>query len=228
MMTTDAHIPIQPIHDCWNRIGVTGDHSCDKLRQYVHCRNCDVYAGAAQRNLQRPVGAGYQREWAEHFRQAADTGAQHDSSCLVFRLGREWLALPTSIFVSVAPRALPHRLPHRDARGLAGVVNVGGKLYPCIALGALLDIDDTENVARTGRHTFPRLLLVQWEGQAYALPVADLHGIVRYASGAVLPPAATINKGLQRYLTGVLPHEDMQIGCLDAGLLGYQLARALR
>jgi chemotaxis-related protein WspD len=227
-MMTIAEQSIQDINDCWNRIGVAGDHSCEKLQQFVHCRNCDVYAGAAQRNLQRPVDAAYKQEWAAHFRQAEDNRAQLDGSCLVFRIGREWLALPTSVFLSVAPQATPHRLPHRNARGLAGVVNVGGKLYPCISLAAMLEVDDTEEVARTGRHTFARLLLVQWESQPYALPVADLHGLLRYGSASVQPPAATINKGLSRFLTGVISHDGMQIGCLDAGLLGYQLARTLR
>lgn len=224
MMTTD----VQTIQDCWNRIGVSGDHSCEKLERHIHCRNCEVYGDAAQRNLQRPVDAGYRQEWASHFRQGGETGEQLDSSCLVFRVGREWLSLPTTVFVSVAPQATPHRLPHRNARGLAGIVNIGGKLYPCMSLVALLGIDDSEQLAARGRHTFARLLLMQWEEQAYALPVADLHGIVRYASGTVQAPAATINKGLSRYLSGVLAHQDMHIGCLDAALIGYQLARTLR
>lgn len=218
----------QTITDCWNRIGIRGDHSCELLQQHVHCRNCGVYGQAAQLNLQRAVGEGYQREWAEHFRQPPDSEAKHDRSSLVFRIGDEWLALPTSMFVLVAPQALPHKLPHRGARGLAGVVNVGGKLYPCIALAELLGISATLTTPRTGRHTFARLLLVQWEQQSYALPVADLHGIVRYASASAQPPATTINKGLQRYLTGVIEHDGMMIGCLDAGLLGHQFTRSLR
>ncbi|GAB2876757.1 chemotaxis protein CheW [Pseudoduganella ginsengisoli] len=218
----------QTMTDCWNRIGVRGDHSCELLQQHIHCRNCGVYSHAAQMNLQRAVGSGYQREWAEHFRQPPGADAGHDSSSMVFRIGDEWLALPTSMFVLVAPHALPHKLPHRDARGLAGIVNVGGKLYPCIALAELLGISAALTVPRTGRHTFARLLLVQWEQQSYALPVADLYGIVRYASAGVQTPAATINKGLQRFLTGVIEHDGMMIGCLDAGLLGHQFARSLR
>jgi len=213
---------------CWSRIGVAGDHSCELLEKAVHCRNCDVYAGAAQRNLQRPVGQGYLREWAEHFRAPQESGQRHDSSCVVFRIGREWLSLPTAMFVQVAPKAVPHRVPHRSARGLRGVVNAGGKLYPCISLADLLGIDDSEGEGRAGRHTFARMLLVQWEEQAYALPVAELHGVLRYAADGLKPPAATINKGLERYLAGVLPHDGMQVGCLDASLLGYQLARTLR
>ncbi|MRW94553.1 chemotaxis protein CheW [Duganella sp. FT80W] len=220
--------PTAGIRDCWNVIGVNGDQSCDKLQQYVHCRNCEVYAAAAQQNLQRAVGDNYKKEWAAHFRQAASDEQQQDSSCLVFRIGREWLSLPTRIFVSVAPIASPHRLPHRSALGLSGIVNVGGTLYPCMSLADLLGVDASEGEAAAHRHTFARLLLMQWEDQAYALPVADLHGILRYASGAVQAPAATINKGLSRFLSGVITHQDMRIGVLDEALIGYQLARTLR
>ena len=219
---------IATIDDCWNRIGVVGDQSCPKLEQHIHCRNCEVYAGAAQRNLQRAVGADYQRDWASHFRQVDQAAGASDSSALVFRIGREWLALPTGLFVSVAPQAKPHALPHRGGRGLLGVVNIGGQLYPCMALAGLLGIDEHDQPPEQGRHTFARLLLIKWEDQSYALPVAELHGIVRYAAKAVRAPAATINRGLSRFLAGVLAHETMQVGCLDAALIGYQLARTLR
>ena len=213
---------------CWNRIGVSGDQSCEKLEQHVHCRNCEVYASAAQRNLQRPVDEGYKQEWARHFRQSGSSEEVQDASSLVFRIGAEWLCLPTSLFVRVAPQSAPHRLPHREARGLMGIVNVGGRLYPCMSLAALLGIDDDEQVAATGRHVFPRLLVMQWEGQEFALPVADLHGIVRYAGSTVQAPAATINKGLSRYLSGVIAHQEMRVGVLDAALIGHQFTRTLR
>jgi chemotaxis-related protein WspD len=216
------------IDDCWNRIGVVGDQSCEKLAQHVHCRNCEVYAGAAQRNLQRLVGDDYKKDWAAHFRQPASDTEVLDTSCLVFRIGREWLSLPTKLFVSVAPHAKPHRLPHRTGAGLTGIVNVAGTLYPCMSLAALLGIDDSEGEAATHRHTFARLLLIKWEEQAYALPVADLHGIMRYASANVQAPAGTINKGMSRFLSGVISHQQMHIGVLDATLIGYQLARTLR
>jgi chemotaxis-related protein WspD len=228
MSTLTSPTAVAGIQDCWNVIGVNGDQSCEKLEQYVHCRNCDVYASAAQQNLQRVVGDDYKKDWAAHFRQAASKDQQLDTSCLVFRIGLEWLSLPTRMFVAVAPIAKPHRLPHRSSRGLGGIVNVGGTLYPCMSLADLLGIDDSEGEAATNRHTFARLLLTQWEDQAYALPVADLHGILRYASSTVQAPAATINKGLSRFLSGVISHDDMRIGVLDEALIGYQLARTLR
>jgi chemotaxis-related protein WspD len=223
----------QPValDDCWNRIGVAGDQSCEKLVRHIHCRNCAVYSGAAQRNLQRPVDAGYRAEWAGHFRQPQAARQASDQSALVFRIGREWLALPTRAVGSVAPLAPIHRLPHRGGRGLLGIVNVAGKLTPAMSLGALLGIDEHDGPAMAGRgrrHTFARLLVMQWEGQAFALPVADLQGIARYASAGLAAPAATINKGLEHFLAGVLAQADMRIGVLDESLVGHQLARSLR
>lgn len=216
------------MNDCWNRIGVTGDQSCEKLVIHIRCRNCEVYASAAQRNLQRPVDAGYKKEWASHFRQVKSAGKQSDASSLVFRIGREWLALPTRIIVAVAPQVTPHVLPHRSGLSLIGIVNVKGTLHPCMSLAALLGVDERDSLPDQGCHTFARLLLIQWEQQVFALPVADLHGIVRYASSTLQAPAATVNKGLSRFLSGVITHQDMQIGALDAALIGHQLARALR
>lgn len=225
---TTLQAQVSEIHDCWNRIGVTGDLGCEKLVTHVHCRNCDVFASAAQRNLQRPVGDEYKKEWAGHFRRTQGDANKNDTSALVFRIGREWLALPTKLFVAVAPQTVPHVLPHRSGRGLIGIVNLGGKLYPCMSLAILLGVDERDSPPAKGRHTFARLLLLQWEEQAFALPVADLHGIIRYASAAVQAPAATINMGLSRFLSGVITHENMHVGCLDAALIGYQLARTLR
>lgn len=225
MMISEAH----PIDDCWNRIGVAGDQSCEQLAIHVHCRNCPVYAGAAQRYLQRPVGDDYKRAWASHFRRPDDAASDaSDHSALVFRIGREWLALPTRLFLSVSPQANPHALPHRSGAALAGIVNLGGKLYPAIALGALLGIDALAQPPARARHTYERLLLMQSEQQAFALPVADLHGIVRHTADALRPPAATINKGLSHFLTGVIEYGDMRIGCLDSALLGRHLMRTLR
>jgi chemotaxis-related protein WspD len=143
-----SSMAIMALDDCWNRIGVSGDQSCARLGQQIHCRNCDVYSSAAQRNLQRPVGAGYRDEWAAHFRQPQAARAASDQSALVFRIGREWLALPMRAVASVAPAAPPHRLPHRDRRGLLGIVSVGGRLTPAVSLGALLGIDEQDGPAR--------------------------------------------------------------------------------
>ena len=223
-----APLPQVEMEDCWNRIGVAGDQSCPLLERHVHCRNCEVFAGAAQRNLRRPVDPDYRSEGAALLRQPAPAAAPADHAALAFRVGREWLALPTAVVLSVAPVAPTHTLPHRSGGGLDGIVNVGGKLAPSMSLPALLGIDGQADQAEAGRHAYARLLVVEWEGQAFALQVADLHGIIRYGDAAVRAPAATIGKGLQRFLTGVVTEAGLHIGLLDAALLGHQFTRLLR
>jgi chemotaxis-related protein WspD len=221
-------LPQVEMDACWNRIGVAGDQSCPKLERHVHCRNCEVYAGAAQRNLRRPVDAAYRADWAAQLRAPEAVAAAAAHSALVFRVGREWLALPTAVVLSVAPAAPAHTLPHRSGRGLDGIVNVGGKLAPSMSLPVLLGIDSQASQAEAGRHAYARLLVIEWEGQPFAMAVADLHGIIRYGDAAVRAPAATIGKGLQRFLTGVVTEAGLHIGLLDAALLGHQCTRLLR
>ena len=233
-MSSPTTVTAERTADCWNVIGVRGDGSCDKLATRTHCRNCEVYAAGAQRSLQRPVTEGYRDEWAAHFRPVQETRAPNDSAVLVFRIGREWLALPASMIDSVAPQAPAHRLPHRSGGALLGIANVGGKLRPVMSLAILLGIDESGAVAGAGatvdqgRRSFARLVVAHWEGHIFALPVADLHGIARYPALRVAAPAATINKGLVPFLAGVLTHDALNIGVLDGPLVGHQMARMLR
>jgi chemotaxis-related protein WspD len=204
---------------------VNGDQSCDRLEQHVHCRNCEVYAAAAQQNLQRP-SATTTKEWAAHFRQAAATTSSRTLLPGVPHRPRMAVAADPHVRLGGADRqAAPPAAPR--SRGLSGIVNVGGTLYPACRWPTCW-ASTTARAKRQPTATPSRLLLTQWEDQAYALPVADLHGMLRYASSQMQAPAATINKGLSRFLTGVISHHDMRIGVLDETLIGYQLARTLR
>lgn len=227
-MKTHALIPL-PVNDCWNSsIGLRGDRSCEKLAEYVHCRNCPVYTEGAHTIMQRALPADYQRDWASQFAAPKPPLRTTDQSALVFRIGCEWLCLPTRLCVTVAEMAPAHRLPHRDNPVLAGIVHVKGKLYPCMSLAALMSVGDEEAPSHSKRQVYPRLLVMQLAQHAFALPVQDLHGVHRHAASDLLAPPATVNQTVHRYLTGVLDIDGMKVGCLDAELVGYQLARALQ
>lgn len=205
--------------DCWSEIGVAGDLSCVRLAEHVHCRHCPVYEGAARRILERPVDSAYRAHWAGHFRQPRVVAEAPDASALVFRVGAEWLAVAAAGVASVAPLAPVHRVPHRSGGALLGVVNVGGRLVPAVSLAGLLGIDEGGAGAVTGRHVFARLLVLDCAGRRCALPVAELKGLVRYRSAHLAAPAATINKGLEPHLGGVLAHDGLLVGVLDPALL---------
>lgn len=224
----NQHVTEQAVEDCWNRIGVRGDRSCDRLPQHRHCRHCDVHAGAAAALLQRSLPPEYRQEWAREFAPVAKTETAADQSALVFRLGYEWLALPARMTITIAEHALPHRLPHRHGGPLQGIINVKGRLYPCMSLDRLLGIAPGEPPAVPGQRVYPRLLVMQFEQQAFALPVQDLTGIHRYAASDLQALPATFNSAIRRFLTGMLVVGDRRVGCIDAQLVGHQLAGELR
>ena len=108
---TELHAALADVDDCWNRIGIRGDQSCPKLPEYVHCRNCPVYASAARRLLDR-LPPQVELEGADAAGDAAATAGEpalRRASLLVFRLHREWLGLPTGRWTRWPPRVLSCR-----------------------------------------------------------------------------------------------------------------------
>jgi chemotaxis-related protein WspD len=219
---------MKDLNDCWRRIGVTGDRSCAELERHVHCRNCAVYADAAQRNLQRPVEPDYREAWARELASPAPAPAAFDAAAMVFRIGAEWLAVPVALADEVAPPAPVHRLPHRSGGALLGVVNVGGRVLPAVSLAALLGIATEGVPAPGGRHAFERLLVLGIKGQRIAVPVAEVHGILRHAAGALRAPAATLGRLPSAMVSGVVADGAIEAGLLDAAMLEQQLLGLLR
>ena len=163
----------QAIDDCWNRIGVHGDKQCPLLERHVHCRNCEVYADAATRLLDR-----YALVQDEQVETAIVEECAVGRSMLLFRLGEEWLALATACLAEIAPAQPVHSLPHQRSRVLQGVANVRGALVPCLSLADLLGVPAQVGAERTGR-SMPRMLILAAEGGPVVVPVDEIDGIHR-------------------------------------------------
>ncbi|WP_296943650.1 chemotaxis protein CheW [uncultured Massilia sp.] len=213
--------------DCWRRIGVSGDRSCPELERHAHCRHCPVYAQAAQRSLQRPVDQGYRDAWARELARQAPPAPHTDSAAMAFRIGHEWLAAPLALAASVAPLAPVHRLPHRSRGALLGIVNVGGRLLPAVSLARLLEIDAAAPPP-LGRHAFPRLLVLSTGAHGFALPVDEVHGVLRHAAADMRPAAATVGHAPSPLLAGVIRDSALEAGLLDAARLRERLEGLLR
>ena len=63
------------------------------------------------------------------------------SRCCIFRLGREWLALPTHVCQEMAEMRPIHTLPHRSGPVLLGLVNIRGSIRLCVSLRELLGLE---------------------------------------------------------------------------------------
>ncbi|TQK10627.1 chemotaxis protein CheW [Herbaspirillum sp. SJZ107] len=191
-------------------------------------------SGTIRNSLSRPVDADYGEDWARELARPASGAGSTDAAAMVFRVGAEWLAVPLALAASVAPVAPVHRLPHRGGGGpLLGIVAAGGRLLPAVSLARLLEIDAGAAVP-AGRHAFARLLVLAESGPqrgtgrsagAFALPVDEVQGVVRYAGAALLPPAATVGRAPPPLVSGVLADAVRAAG--DNGVAGSGAAGLL-
>jgi chemotaxis-related protein WspD len=147
---------------------------------------------------------------------------------LAFRVGREWLAVPAALAVEVAPLAPMHRLPHRSHGALLGIVNVGGRLLPAVSLARLMDVDTDDVPPPLGRHAFARLLVLALGTHRYALPVDEVHGVLRHVTGAMRPPAANIGRAPSPLVAGMIADSAIEAALLDTAQLQPQLEALLR
>lgn len=215
--------------DCWNRIGVRGDSSCERLVEYVRCLNCPVFEAAAAKLLEQPIP----RVDLSRHELRAPVQQRHDAhganeSFLVFRIGGEWLALPTPIFKRIVQTRPIHTLPHRQHRAVLGVVNVQGELLVCLSLAHLLGFETDSAVPdERVRHDLPRLLVVSRAEEHAVFPVDQVDGVHWLAPSTFCAPPATLSQTAAAHTRAVAPWRGMSVGLLDADALFDTLNRSL-
>jgi chemotaxis-related protein WspD len=214
------------VYSCWSRIGVEGDRTCRELLRHVHCHNCPVYSAAAVQFLDRPVMPEYRREWTEHFACEKRIATPAKVSAVIFRLGPEWLAMPTQAFQEIAERRAAHSLPHRRSGVVLGIVNVRGELLICAALERLLGLESGTRPKRS-RTVFDRLLVADWAAQRFAFPVDEVHGVYRFHEQDLRDPPATVARSGFNCSSGVFPWRNFTVGFLDPDALFASLNRNL-
>lgn len=223
---------------CWNTIGVfsTGAPTCPKLAEAVHCQNCEVYSSAGRKLFDRAAPRGYADEWSQALR--ADKPREHveSISVLVFRIGTEWLGLPTTALNQVSDLRKIHSLPHRSDAVLLGVVNIRGRIQVCCSLAALLGIaqggvGDPDGPA--GILAYRRMIVTADGRDRWVLPVDEIDGVRRFRQRHVRELPVTVARDRAHFTRFVveldesalqhsergrvaLPFAGRQIGCLDA------------
>lgn len=219
---------LPPLNDCWNKIGVAGDASCPELQQHVHCRNCPTYAAAAIVLLDRDLPAGYLAEWRLHYARKKEDGESETESAIIFRIGVEWLALPTSIIQEVAGTKAIHTLPGGRGNALLGLTPINGELLVCVSLARVLGLEESHASAEKKEKLISqRFLIAKKEGWRVTFPVDEVHGVHRYTVHQPQPVPATVAHSAGTYTKSVLPWRDKSVALIDDGLLFHALNRSL-
>jgi chemotaxis-related protein WspD len=211
---------------CWSAVGVYGTGTCPKLESYVHCRNCPVYSSASLQLLNRPPPVEYRREWTSHVALERQTRPPVKLSAVLFRIQREWLALPTQLFQEVAERRPIHSLPHRRRGPVLGLANVRGELLVCVSLGHFLGLEPLPEPEEL-RAKYARLLVVCGHRERLAIPADEVHGPHSFAPQELQPPPATLTQSNLRYTQSVLHWQERAVGLLHPDLLFSTLNRSL-
>lgn len=214
------------VDDCWNRIGVYGDKSCERLREHVHCRNCEVHAAAAIRLLDRYAAMHDDAE------PVIEEVAVESSSLLLFRVADEWLALATRSLVEVVGQLPIHSLPHQRSPSLLGVTNVRGTLVACLSLAELLGVPaSTEgNSSYSGygaQRVIARMLILAGQGGPLVVPVDEVDGIYLVPLHSVQPAGRAGGQAVSQFASGVLQWRGRSITQLDDELLRQAMSRSL-
>jgi len=219
------------INACWKSIGLWGDRSCPDLARHMHCRNCEVFCAAAASLLDRQPPAGYLEEWTVRTAKPQQAKLAGAKSIIIFRLGEEWLALPTAAFLEVAALRTVHSLPHRKDGIVKGLVNVRGELLLCLSLERLLGLEAAPKRTVPGeRAVYGRLIVVERNGKRAVFPVSEVYGGHRYHPAQLKGAPATVALSANphaAYSIGLLPWKERHVGVLDEELLFYTLGRHL-
>lgn len=214
-----------PVVDCWNSIGVKGDRSCPKLRDAIHCHNCEVFADAARSFLDRPAPDGYLAEVTDSFAREAEHKAAASVSVVLFEVGDQLLAIETKAVVEVTSPRRPHRVGHRNGRIFSGVVNIHGQLELCCSLSGLLQIAAGAGGASQAN---ARMLLIEHDGLRWSFDVDAVHGVHRFEALDVTPVPATSQQDVASYMQNVLRFGDRRAGQLDLAKTFRALESSLR
>jgi chemotaxis-related protein WspD len=216
-----------PVDDCWNRIGVHGDHSCPELKKVVHCHNCHVFASAGRRFLDAPSPPGYLDEWTRRLAVPAEESSADLLGVLIFRLGEEWLGLRVGSMVEVTGPRRVHRVPHRGGV-LAGLVNIRGELHLCVHLDQVLHLKKDEGGRMKDEpegspdssfilhpSSFKRMLVVRREAERWVFPVDEVDQVCRFAATQMTRVPPTVGRALARLTRGLFHWQGRSIGLID-------------
>lgn len=218
------------IDDCWNRIGVWGPVTprCERLEEFVHCRNCDTYSAAGRLMLEHRLPSEYEESWAKIYAQDKQEQLVDTESATIFRLGDEWLALPTLMVKEITEVHPVHSLPHQRDPVVRGLINLRGQIRICVSLGRLMEIERAEKtVSDTIHRVYERMLVLANDTSHFIFLVSEVKGTHRFHSDELKPPPSTLAQAKGAYTRGILSWQGHHVAFLDAELLLYSLDKSL-
>jgi chemotaxis-related protein WspD len=173
--------------------------------------------------LDRETLSDYVAEWTAQVGAGKEVVLPGTKSAVIFRIGKEWVALFTGLFHEVIEQSAIRTLPGRRGGVVRGLINVRGELLLCIALEVVLGI---ENAAE--RSPKDRLLIFGRGRDRFAVQANEVFGVHRYNPKDLSPTPPTLRKtSSESYTDGILHWQGTTVACLNEDLLLKALTRGL-
>ena len=217
---------------CWNAIGVWAANtpSCPKLKDVVHCANCDVFVSKGRALFDLEPSTDYLREWTDLLAEARLDSSEGAESVLIFRLEDEWLAFPTIAFRGVSDITPIHTVPHKSDALLLGLANIGGALQLCFSLKELLGFEASSAKAPAVYNpmTKPRYLMLERNSQVWVFLADEVMGVFKYDSKLLQNTPSTVTRANPSFVRLIFGFEGRTVGLLDDELVTFALKRSLQ
>lgn len=229
--------------NCWNIIGIAGDHNCPELSHFIHCRNCPVYSAAGRNLLERTIPENYRHEWTqffyetklatgnrlEHLPKADDNLAKTKKHTVgIFRLQKEWLALPAQVLKETISPSLIHTIPHRSNEIFKGLVNIRGELQLCISLSNLLHLETVQALPDAlSPIVYARMIVIAKGGNTWVFPVDEFYGLSRFNNFELRDAPNSATSTINTYTKGFFHWQSRSLSYIDDELLFMSLRRKL-
>ena len=199
---------------CYNIIGIMGDSSCEKLEEFLHCRNCPEYSKAGKKLFDRDIPKGYMDEWTKIYAGKKETEIHGNESVIVFIIHEEMFALKLMLLQEVTDIHPVHSVPFRTGAVFKGLVNIHGELLPCVSVPDVLGLT-RENESKTDRSSTSRMIVLNRDGERFVFPVDKVAGVYRITCERDVKSPASMTGTSSSLMKGVFSLDDDKIGLLD-------------
>lgn len=219
---------------CWSEIGIWGKgrEKCALLKEVIHCNNCDVFRRHSQLVYEKNIIPEYTDEWTRQIAARKEESRKTTRSVLVFRLGSEWLSLPTVTIKEIVHVRPVHKLPHNRNRMLSGIANISGGMELCFSLEKILGIEEEPRADGERMDTMPaekhRMIFAVYNKNKYIFVADEVGEIIRFSDSDEQELPSTVNQETGSFMKGIIDWRDQRVGNIDPELLFSLIDRSLQ
>lgn len=210
-------MPLSKTKNCWNTIGVWSENlpTCEKLREVIHCRNCNEYIRIGRDVFEKEIPENYISQWTREYAEHQLRKRSKTESVIIFRIANEWLGFPTKYFDEIVESKKIQRVPHYSGKVLLGIINVRGQIRLCFSLRKILGVTKEIDSNQVAGNAIQRNIVVQFEEDSYVFPVDEIQGVYRYEKQEMQAIPTAVNAGISESVDGILRLADKHVSCLN-------------